>query len=263
MQDELTALQPELVKAGKETDAAMVVIAAETVEADKVKVLVAKDEASASEEAARVKAIKDECEADLARAMPLLNKAIAALDTLSAGDISQVKGFSSPPAPVKLVMEAVCICKGVKPTRVQQPDGKMGDDYWDAAKKMLMDPKFLESLKKYDKDNINPKIIKRIREQYVPMEEFQPDKIAKSLESGVRFVFLGPGDGGVRPGGERYVLHFPNPGRLFAHTILTLFWQNSKSGGAEKTATRGGGTRPRDRDGGFERKAGRAAAGGG
>ena len=97
MQDELTALQPELVKAGEETAAAMVVIAAETVEADKVKVLVAKDEATASEEAARVKAIKDDCEKDLAQAMPMLNKAIAALDTLSAADISQVKGFSSPP----------------------------------------------------------------------------------------------------------------------------------------------------------------------
>ena len=46
-----------------------------------------------------------------------------------------------------MVMEAVCICKGVKPTRVKLPDGKSSDDYWDAAKKMLMDPKFLESLK--------------------------------------------------------------------------------------------------------------------
>ena len=182
MQDELTALQPELVKAGEETSAALIVIAAETVEADKVKVLVAKDEASASEEAARVKAIKDECEADLAQAMPMLNKAIAALDTLSAGDISQVKGFSSPPAPVKLVMEAVCICKGVKPTRVKLPDGKMGDDYWDAAKKMLMDPKFLESLKKYDKDNIKAKIIKKIR-PYLAKKDFQLKVVKKASKA--------------------------------------------------------------------------------
>jgi dynein heavy chain len=182
MQDELTALQPELVKAGEETAAAMVVIAAETVEADKVKVLVAKDEATASEEAARVKAIKDDCEKDLAQAMPMLNKAIAALDTLSAADISQVKGFSSPPAPVKLVMEAVCICKGVKPTRVKLPDGKMGDDYWDAAKKMLMDPKFLESLKKYDKDNIKAKVIKKIR-PYLAKKDFQLKVVKKASKA--------------------------------------------------------------------------------
>jgi hypothetical protein len=30
-----------------------------------------------------------------------------------------VKGMKSPPKPVKLVMEAVCICKGLKPARVK------------------------------------------------------------------------------------------------------------------------------------------------
>ena len=112
----------------------------------------------------------------------MLNKAIAALDTLSAADISQVKGFSSPPAPVKMVMEAVCICKGVKPTRVKLPDGKMGDDYWDAAKKMLMDPKFLESLKKYDKDNIKAKVIKKIR-PYLAKKDFQLKVVKKASKA--------------------------------------------------------------------------------
>ena len=48
MKEELIALQPKLVEAGEKTAAAMVVIAAETEEADKVKELVAKDEATAS-----------------------------------------------------------------------------------------------------------------------------------------------------------------------------------------------------------------------
>jgi len=38
---------------------------------------------------------------------------------------------------------------------------------------------FVDSLKTYDKDNINPKIIKRIREHYCTNEDFQPEKIAK------------------------------------------------------------------------------------
>ena len=79
MQDELTALQPELVKAGEETAAAMVVIAARR-GGGQGKVLVAKDEATARGSRA-VKAIKDDREKDLAQAMPMLNKAIAALDT--------------------------------------------------------------------------------------------------------------------------------------------------------------------------------------
>ena len=44
--------------------------------------LVAKDEAVASEQAAESQALKDECEADLAEAIPALEAALAALDTL-------------------------------------------------------------------------------------------------------------------------------------------------------------------------------------
>ena len=42
----------------------------------------AKDEAVASEQAAESQALKDECEADLAEAIPALEAALAALDTL-------------------------------------------------------------------------------------------------------------------------------------------------------------------------------------
>merc|ERR1719421_1232775 len=45
----------------------------------------------------------------------------------------------------------------------------------------MMDAKsFVEQLKAYDKDNIPPRIIKRIREQYIPMEDFTPEKAAKA-----------------------------------------------------------------------------------
>ena len=74
-----------------ETDAAMDVIAMETVEADKVKEVVSKEEAIASEEAAKVQAIKADCEADLAEAMPVLHKALKALNTLTKNDITEVK----------------------------------------------------------------------------------------------------------------------------------------------------------------------------
>jgi hypothetical protein len=52
------------------------VITRESAEADKVKQVVSREEAAASEEAAKVKAIKDDCEADLAHAMPLLEAAL-------------------------------------------------------------------------------------------------------------------------------------------------------------------------------------------
>lgn len=69
----------------------MEVIAKETCEADKVKESVSSEEAIASEEAAKVQAIKTECEADLAEAIPVLEKAVKALNTLTKGDIGEVK----------------------------------------------------------------------------------------------------------------------------------------------------------------------------
>ncbi len=73
----------------------------------------------------------------------------------------------NPPDVVKLVMEAVCIMKGIKPERKPDPTGtgKMIEDFWGPSQKMLGDFKFLDSLKAYDKDNINSTIIKKIREK--------------------------------------------------------------------------------------------------
>lgn len=58
MQEELTALQPELIQTSAETDKMMVKIEGETVEVDAKKELVSADEQVANEAAAAAKAIK-------------------------------------------------------------------------------------------------------------------------------------------------------------------------------------------------------------
>jgi dynein heavy chain, axonemal len=183
MQEDLIALQPQLETAKVETDAAMEVIASETAEADKVKVVVSKEEAAASGQAAQVKAVKDDCEADLAEAMPVLEKALKALNTLTKNDITEVKGMKSPPAGVKLVMEAVCIMRGVKPGKAKDANtGKTDDDYWEPAKKLLMESDFLEKLRAYDKDNIDPKVIAKIQ-PYLSNPEFEPEKVLQASKA--------------------------------------------------------------------------------
>ena len=59
----------------------------------------------------------------------------------------------SPPNAVRLVLEAVCVLKKVKPDRVPDPSGsgKKIEDYWGPAKKMIGEMKFLDSLTTYDK----------------------------------------------------------------------------------------------------------------
>ena len=93
MQQELVALQPQLVETSKETEQLMVKIEKDTVEAEAKKEVVAADEAVANKAAAAAKAIKDECESDLAEALPALEAALAALNTLTNKDITLVKSM--------------------------------------------------------------------------------------------------------------------------------------------------------------------------
>lgn len=67
--------------------------------------------------------LQDECEGDLAEAMPALEAALAALDTLNPADISLVKSMQNPPGLVKLVMESICVMKGLRPERKPDPSG--------------------------------------------------------------------------------------------------------------------------------------------
>lgn len=125
MQKNLIGLQPELQRIASETEKIMITIERETAEAEKKKELVGADEAAANEAAAAAQAIKDDCDSDLQEAIPALNAALAALNTLKPSDITIVKSMKNPPAAVKLVLEAVCVIRGYKPDR--KPDASKYD----------------------------------------------------------------------------------------------------------------------------------------
>ena len=87
MQKELEELQPKLVTATEENSKMMVVIERESREVEARSKVVRKDEAVANEKASESQALKDECEGDLAEAIPALEAAIAALNTLKVSKL--------------------------------------------------------------------------------------------------------------------------------------------------------------------------------
>lgn len=101
-----------------------------------------------------------------------------------------MKSFNSPPAPIKLALEAACIMLGVPPKYVDKPapQGKGKGtvkvaDYWEKSKKLLNDyKKFLSSLENYDKDNIPEDRIRKI-DEYLNNPKFVPDEIRKASEA--------------------------------------------------------------------------------
>lgn len=97
------------------------------------------------EEQSKVIAVqKAEAEEILAVAMPALDAARLALDSLSKKDLVEIRSFVTPPKAVQTVCEMVLAVKGIKETG------------WKAAKQMMAASNFLESLMNLDVDNITP-----------------------------------------------------------------------------------------------------------
>ncbi|KAF4753676.1 hypothetical protein FOZ63_015508, partial [Perkinsus olseni] len=109
-------------------------------------------ESAACEEIAKnVKIQQKSCEEDLAKAIPLVEKAEAALDVLNKKDFQELKSFAKPPAGVDKVCEACMhLMAGIDPSIEVDKKGKVKDTSWKGATKMMGNPeKFLESLKAF------------------------------------------------------------------------------------------------------------------
>ncbi|OXU28216.1 hypothetical protein TSAR_011727, partial [Trichomalopsis sarcophagae] len=177
MKETLIALQPKLIEATRDVEKVLATIEKESSEVAEIEKVVKKDEEAAMAVADAAEAIKAECNADLKEVLPILNAANDALNTLTSQDVQIVKTMKNPPAGVKLVMEAICILKDVKPDRVPGEGGRMVDDYWKPSLRILGDIKFLEALLAFDKDNIPDRIIAKIRSSILTNPNFDPDKI--------------------------------------------------------------------------------------
>ncbi|XP_074055006.1 dynein axonemal heavy chain 12 isoform X7 [Macrotis lagotis] len=182
MKLELVELQPKLEEAKVENANMMKVIEVESAQVEAKSRIVKIDEELATAKAEEAQALKNECESDLAEAIPALEAALSALDTLKPADVTIVKSMKNPPSGVKLVMAAICVMKDIKPERITDPAGTGGKiyDYWGPSKKLLGDMNFLRDLKEYDKDNIPASVMQKIRNEYLTNPEFDPPKVAKA-----------------------------------------------------------------------------------
>eukprot|EP00955_Chlamydomonas_euryale_P035020 349959-Chlamydomonas_euryale.AAC.1 len=114
------------------------------------------------------------------QAVPILNDALSALDTIKEADINYIKKLGNPPSTIKLVLEAVCVILEQKPAKVKDDTGKMVNDFWKPSIALMADKDFLPKLKSYDKDNIPAKIISEIRAKYLTNESFTPETAKKA-----------------------------------------------------------------------------------
>ncbi|XP_054557770.1 dynein axonemal heavy chain 6 isoform X2 [Talpa occidentalis] len=165
MKLDLSALEPVLLAKSQDVEALMDKLAVDQENADQVRSVVQEDEATAKVKAEETQAIADDAQRDLDEALPALEAANKALDSLDKADISEIRVFTKPPDMVMTVMEAISILLNAKPD-------------WPTAKQLLGDSNFLRRLLEYDKENIKPQILAKLQ-KYINNPDFVPEKVEK------------------------------------------------------------------------------------
>ncbi|CAK0817184.1 unnamed protein product, partial [Prorocentrum cordatum] len=96
-----------------------------------------------------VQAKKEECTAELAKALPLVEEAKEALEVLDKKEFQELKNFKNPPRGVDTVSFCVMhLMAGIDPNIDVDKKGKIKEVSWKSVQKMLIDPtKFLANLK--------------------------------------------------------------------------------------------------------------------
>lgn len=97
---------------------------------------------------------KSKADAALMEALPAVEAATEALSNIKREDLHELKAFNNPPIHVKIVCQ---MCSILRPT------GEKFDDSWGDSKKMLGNPKLLDLLKEYPKDDITEKMYNRCK----------------------------------------------------------------------------------------------------
>ncbi|XP_012271994.1 dynein heavy chain 7, axonemal-like [Orussus abietinus] len=181
MQTMLMKLKPQLELSAEQTATTMKEIERENLTIEKATVVVKQEEEIANKKAEVAGILKAECEAELAVAIPILEDAVAALNTLKPTDITLVKAMKNPPDTIKLVLAAVCVILGVSPDKSIDPEsGKKIVDFWGPTKRVLGDMNFLQVLKDFDKDNIPSHQMNVIKRTYITDKNFVPHVVAKA-----------------------------------------------------------------------------------
>eukprot|EP00397_Hematodinium_sp_SG-2012_P000063 GEMP01000063.1.p1 GENE.GEMP01000063.1~~GEMP01000063.1.p1 ORF type:complete len:2825 (+),score=742.06 GEMP01000063.1:2672-11146(+) len=171
MSVELEVKQDIVAKKQKECQELLVIIVEKRMNADEQQKQVEADSTRIEKEASDTKALADDAQRDLGKAMPALESAVDALEKLDKKSIAEVKAYAKPPELVMKTMNAVM-------TVMDKPAN------WASAKQELNDVNFLPKIKAFDKDNISNSTLKRM-EKFVKDPSFAPSSVTKvSLAAG-------------------------------------------------------------------------------
>ncbi|XP_078503488.1 dynein axonemal heavy chain 14 [Lissotriton helveticus] len=163
MQEELVALGPQIEQKSKDIEELMMKLKRDSLVVEQVRAIVKQDEEIMTEETNTVQEYAEQATKELNDVLPVLQKAMSALDSLDKADISEIRVYTHPPNLVLSVMNAVCTLLQKKPD-------------WATAKLLLGDSGFLKTMVNLDKDSLPEKVFQQLK-RFSKTPDFNPYKV--------------------------------------------------------------------------------------
>lgn len=96
--------------------------------------------------------------------MPIKHAAEKAVNELDKNDIVEMRSIKVPSEGVKIVNKSLCIMFNVAPEKAKSANVKeVVWDYWEPAKKKMLNPELLGKCKNYEKDTVPLDIIEKLK----------------------------------------------------------------------------------------------------
>lgn len=118
-----------------------------------------------------------------------LNEAATAIDTLYLVDVVTMRTLSRPPEKIKMIGKALCILFKVKPVRIPDPanPSKHIEDYWGPTKKLLSNSNIINMLIHFDRENIDAKTLRILKEEFFNNPQFTYEEMLKVSKAAAGF----------------------------------------------------------------------------
>lgn len=171
---ELVKLKPILEENVIEQEKLSRKLEKDKVEANKNKVIVEEETRIVEEKAMEIKALQKKAQDSLDEAIPALENAQEAVNTLNQADIAELKTVNEPTPMVSITFTAVAILLEERTN---------ANIKWSDIKKMLASD-FFGRLKSYNKDSIPPKVINACDKFVEKHPNFIPEEVGKSTKAG-------------------------------------------------------------------------------
>lgn len=173
MQNSIENLEPKCKTASEKVSKQVSDVQTAQEAVDEQREIVKKDELTVSDQLAQASDLQEHCKNIMEDVIPQMKEAEEALTSLTPADLASVRTQKNPPMAVKVVLEAICILRDIKPEKATATI----EDYWSLSKKMLNDPKYVEYLLTLDKDMIPDHISERLQEKVLSNDAFDVEKI--------------------------------------------------------------------------------------